>query len=236
MRIHPHRTRRNRPSSSTEKSRCFLDDVPNAYLQCLALRCANSVPMCPQAPRCLGPGGSRDRRARLRGGHEPPGDPRRGPRRPRRRLQPPRCASARACRGRPGPGRRLRALRLRVARGARRRDGRLARGARRDARRLRRLHAPADAGLPRPLRPHRQHPPLAAARVPRHDADRGRAGRGGGRDRRYRPLGGRGRRHGPGHRPGARGDRGGRHAGRAARAPARRRAPPVPRGAARAID
>ena len=57
------------------------------------------------------------------------------------------------------------------------------------------------AAVPRPLpRPHRQHAPGAAARLPRRAPDRGRARGRRRRDRRDRPLGRRGHRHGPGDR------------------------------------
>ena len=145
---------------------------------------------------------------------------------PARRVR----ARARARGGRPDGD--LQPRLPRRPRGARPRDGDLARGARRRAGRARRLHAPADEAVPRPLPGRgRQRPPLAAARVPRHARDRGRARRGRRDDRRHRPPRRRGRRHRPGHPPGGR-------AGRAARdargAHPRRRAPAAARGRRRA--
>ena len=90
----------------------------------------------------------------------------------------------------------VRARRLRVAGGPRRRDGRLARIQRRRARRPRRVHAFAPAVLPRPLPGTRdQRPPGAAAAVPRGASDRGRVGGRCAGDGRHGPLRRRGSRH-----------------------------------------
>ena len=122
---------------------------------------------------------------------------------------------------------RLRARRLRGPRGARRRDRRLAGGARRAARRPRRLHG---AARRRPSSPASRRAiinvhPVAAAGVPRHRRDRAgarlrRAGL-----RRDRPLRRRGRRHRADHPAGARSRcPDARDAGGRARAPAPARA------------
>ena len=82
---------------------------------------------------------------------------------------------------------------------ARRGDGRLARGARRRARRPRGLHGDPRRRLPRALRrADRQRPPVAAARVPRRAGDRAGARLRGEGLRRDRPLRRAGR---GGHRP-----------------------------------
>ena len=87
-----------------------------------------------------------------RGGVEPAGAPRRRPPRVGRRVEQARRVRARAGRERPAsrpPSSSFDAYR--GPRRARRGDGGLARVARSRARRLRRLHAPASAGVPRPL-------------------------------------------------------------------------------------
>ena len=99
----------------------------------------------------------------------------------------------------------------RHSRGARPRDGDMARGARRRGCRARGLHAPADAAVSRPVpRADRQRASVAAAEFPGARAIE-RGARGGGRDdRRDGASRRRGRRHRPGAAPGA-------GAGRAAR-------------------
>ena len=171
----------------------------------------------------------RDRRPRLGTRLQPPGADRPGPPDRRRRLERRRRGSARAGGARGDPDRRLPARRVRLARGARPRDERLAGGQGRRARRLRRVHAPPHAGIPRALDGD-QRPSLAPPRLSRDDSHRGRPRGRRPRDGRDRPLRRRGRRLRAGDLPGGRARRAGRHARDAARAHPRGRAPAPARG------
>ena len=124
------------------------------------------------------------------------------------------CARARRCRRHPGRTRsRSRTFESREDRD--RRHGRLARGARRSSSSS--VPATCSCSRRRSSTASRAASSTSTRRCcprSRARADRGRARRGGGRDRRYRPLRGRGRRHRPDHRAGASGDRAGRDARR----------------------
>jgi hypothetical protein len=138
----------------------------------------------------------RDRGARERRRNEPPGAARRGAAGRRSGLQS--RGRFRAGTGSAGGrcDRRLRARRVRRSQRARCRDGGVAGAVWGGAGRVRRLHAPADAQLPRPLcRPDREHALGSAARLPGRASDRGRARGRSARDGCNRPLRRRGRRH-----------------------------------------
>ena len=108
---------------------------------------------------------SRDRRARLRGGHEPAGADRRRPADLGGRVEPAGGAGARAGERGRDPDRASSSSTTTARRATWR--WRLARGARRRARRPRRLHAAADAGRSSTAsRPDRQRPPVPPALVP----------------------------------------------------------------------
>src|SRR6266404_9476011 len=176
---------------------------------------------------------SSDRRARLRPRHEPPGARRRRAADRRGRVQPRRRSRARARRR---PHRRLRALRLRRPRAARRGDGRMAEGAERRAHRARRIHARAHAGISRCVpRCDRQRPPVAPPGLPRHARGRGPARRGRHRVGRKRAPRRPRRRQRPGACPGARARPPRRHTGNAARADQEGRAPSPAEGGGRAV-